>query len=186
MSEFLPDERATIELAGRLGAALPDSLAGWTVLLAGELGAGKATFARAPIRVLGHSGPVPGPPYTPRAEERPVGEKGRSRWWADYLKKNMTLSVECVLSGQHHRVDPFGRPVFVFDGDLTLGVGSQTFDDAVLADFGLTGDELVGQVNRQRHKALGLPAGKSEHHALIAGALLLVQAVARGHALRDI
>ena len=64
MSEFLPDEQATIELAGRVGAALPDSLAGWTVLLAGELGAGKSTFARALIRTLGHSGPVPSPTYT--------------------------------------------------------------------------------------------------------------------------
>ncbi len=64
MSEFLPDEQATIELAGRLGVALPDSLAGWTVLLAGELGAGKSTFARALIRTLGHSGPVPSPTYT--------------------------------------------------------------------------------------------------------------------------
>jgi tRNA threonylcarbamoyladenosine biosynthesis protein TsaE len=64
MSEFLPDEQATIELAGRLGAALPDSLAGLTVLLAGELGAGKSTFARALIRTLGHSGPVPSPTYT--------------------------------------------------------------------------------------------------------------------------
>ena len=64
MSEFLPDEQATIELAGRLGAALPDSLVGLTVLLAGELGAGKSTFARALIRTLGHSGPVPSPTYT--------------------------------------------------------------------------------------------------------------------------
>lgn len=64
MSVFLADEVATNELASRLGMALPDSLAGWTVLLAGELGAGKSTFARALIRALGHPGPVPSPTYT--------------------------------------------------------------------------------------------------------------------------
>jgi len=64
MSKFLANERATIELAEHVGASLPDALAGWTVLLAGELGAGKSTFARALIRALGHSGPVPSPTYT--------------------------------------------------------------------------------------------------------------------------
>ncbi len=64
MNEFLADERATIELADRFSALLPESLAGWTVLLAGELGAGKSTFARALIRTLGHSGHVPSPTYT--------------------------------------------------------------------------------------------------------------------------
>ncbi len=64
MSKFLANERATIELAEHVGASLPDALAGWTILLAGELGAGKSTFARALIRALGHSGPVPSPTYT--------------------------------------------------------------------------------------------------------------------------
>jgi len=64
MSKFLANERATIELAEHVGASLPDALAGWTVLLAGDLGAGKSTFARALIRALGHSGPVPSPTYT--------------------------------------------------------------------------------------------------------------------------
>jgi tRNA threonylcarbamoyladenosine biosynthesis protein TsaE len=60
----LPDELATAALAARLLEALPEELAGWTVLLAGELGAGKSTFARALIRALGHTGPVPSPTYT--------------------------------------------------------------------------------------------------------------------------
>lgn len=64
MRLFLADEAATIELGRRLLACLPESLAGWTVLLRGELGAGKSTFARALIRAAGHSGPVPSPTYT--------------------------------------------------------------------------------------------------------------------------
>ncbi len=64
MSVWLPDEAATIELAGRLRDALPVPFAGWIVLLEGELGAGKSTLARALIRALGHDGPVPSPTYT--------------------------------------------------------------------------------------------------------------------------
>lgn len=64
MSLFLPDEAATIAFAGRLRTALGEDLAGWTILLEGELGAGKSTLARAFIHALGHEGPVPSPTYT--------------------------------------------------------------------------------------------------------------------------
>jgi len=64
MSIFLADEAATIALAERLQAVLPKSLAGLTLLLEGELGAGKSTFARGLIRAMGHAGPVPSPTYT--------------------------------------------------------------------------------------------------------------------------
>jgi tRNA threonylcarbamoyladenosine biosynthesis protein TsaE len=60
----LPDEAATEKLAARFLEAMPQDLAGWTVLLSGELGAGKSTFARALIRALGQTGPVPSPTYT--------------------------------------------------------------------------------------------------------------------------
>jgi tRNA threonylcarbamoyladenosine biosynthesis protein TsaE len=64
MKRELPDEAATIALGRELLAALPEDLAGWTLLLSGELGAGKSTFARALIRAAGHRGAVPSPTYT--------------------------------------------------------------------------------------------------------------------------
>jgi tRNA threonylcarbamoyladenosine biosynthesis protein TsaE len=64
MKISLPDEHATVALAQRLAAALPQRTAGLTVLLQGDLGAGKSTFARALIRSLGHAGAVPSPTYT--------------------------------------------------------------------------------------------------------------------------
>ncbi len=64
MKRFLPDEAATVSLAEAFAAALPAESGGLTILLSGELGAGKSTFARALIHALGHTGPVPSPTYT--------------------------------------------------------------------------------------------------------------------------
>ncbi|MEQ9563386.1 MAG: tRNA (adenosine(37)-N6)-threonylcarbamoyltransferase complex ATPase subunit type 1 TsaE [Woeseiaceae bacterium] len=60
----LPDEAATERFAAVFAGLLPADTRGWRVLLEGELGAGKSTFARALIRNLGHRGPVPSPTYT--------------------------------------------------------------------------------------------------------------------------
>ncbi len=60
----LPDEAATCRLARLLAAELPGAIAGWLVVLQGELGAGKSTFARALLNALGHKGAVPSPTYT--------------------------------------------------------------------------------------------------------------------------
>lgn len=60
----LADTEATTALGSALADVLPDDLAGWSVLLAGDLGAGKSTLARAVLRRLGHHGPVPSPTYT--------------------------------------------------------------------------------------------------------------------------
>jgi len=64
VKRYLPDETATMALAREVFAALPDDFDGWTVLLTGELGAGKSTFARAFIKAAGHKGTVPSPTYT--------------------------------------------------------------------------------------------------------------------------
>lgn len=60
----LPDPAATERLGNALAGLLPDDASGWTLLLDGELGAGKSTLARALIRGRGHRGPVPSPTYT--------------------------------------------------------------------------------------------------------------------------
>lgn len=60
----LPDEAATQRIAETFADALPGNATGWSILLQGELGTGKSTFARALIRNLGHEGPVPSPTYT--------------------------------------------------------------------------------------------------------------------------
>jgi tRNA threonylcarbamoyladenosine biosynthesis protein TsaE len=64
MNLALPEEAATVAFAARLARALPVPLDGLTLLLEGDLGTGKSTFARALISALGHSGPVPSPTYT--------------------------------------------------------------------------------------------------------------------------
>ena len=63
-SLFLEDADATVAMGRALAAALPDNVAGWSVLLSGDLGAGKSTLARSVIHSLGHEGPVPSPTYT--------------------------------------------------------------------------------------------------------------------------
>jgi tRNA threonylcarbamoyladenosine biosynthesis protein TsaE len=57
----LPDEAASRALADQLAPLLGPGMVVW---LAGDLGAGKTTLARALLRRLGYDGPVKSPTYT--------------------------------------------------------------------------------------------------------------------------
>ena len=63
----------------------------------------------------------------------------------------------------------------VLDGELALGIRSQVGHqlDLVVADIGEDFQQFVAQVQRKRHVVFGVPAGVAEHHALVAGALLV-------------
>jgi tRNA threonylcarbamoyladenosine biosynthesis protein TsaE len=63
-SRVLANEQATEALGMAIAAALPEEFPGWSILLQGDLGAGKSTLARAMLHALGHTGRVPSPTYT--------------------------------------------------------------------------------------------------------------------------
>lgn len=81
----LQDETATGALASALADVLPKDTAGWTLLLQGELGAGKSTLARALLKRLGHRGLVPSPTYT---LVEPYDIRGRIVYHVDLYRIN--------------------------------------------------------------------------------------------------
>ena len=59
--KYLPDERATLDIAAKLGVELQGRC---IVFLEGQLGVGKTTFSRGILRAKGHEGTVKSPTFT--------------------------------------------------------------------------------------------------------------------------
>ena len=102
------------------------------------------------------------------------------------------LQGGAVVRGNHQVGDGHRHVVLVLHRHLRLAVGVQAGHDALLAHLGQAPGEPVGKVDGRRHQfrihvvQAGFLGGVAEHHALVAGTLLLEQALAAGHALRDV
>ena len=81
-----------------------------------------------------------------------------------------------MLGRQHDGVDSQRLALIaVFDGNLALGIGSQVSHHlALFADTSKFQQEDMCQRDGQRHVFTCLIAGIAEHHALVAGTLLLL------------
>lgn len=90
-SMHLPDTAATEALGERLATVLRAERGGAAIGLAGELGTGKTTLARALIRELGHAGPVVSPSYT-LVEPYPVA--GRTLYHLDLYRLSDATELE--------------------------------------------------------------------------------------------
>ena len=84
-----------------------------------------------------------------------------------------------MLRGHHDLLHVDGLVVDVADRDLGLAVGAQVGHGAVLAHCSQLLGHALCQVDGHGHERGRLVAGVAEHHALVAGADLLVGVVAR-------
>ena len=60
----LPNEKATKSLGLKIAQSLPSVISDMTVVLKGEMGAGKSTIVRSVLRGMGYKNIVPSPTYT--------------------------------------------------------------------------------------------------------------------------
>ena len=94
----------------------------------------------------------------------------------DACQHLLVLVKFVVLGRDDDGVDTLGHTcVTILHGDLALRVGTQVSHHlTLLADVGQRAHDKVGQVERDGHVRLRLISGVAEHHALVAGTLLLL------------
>ncbi len=93
-----------------------------------------------------------------------------------------------VLGGQDDGINAFHLAGFavVNHGQLGFCVRVQPRQAAVFAQFALTLHQAVAVIDGKRHQGRGFVAGVAEHQALVARALVQVDAFAFVHALGDV
>ncbi len=106
----------------------------------------------------------------------------------DQIRADHRVAVDAVvvLGRDQHRPQAHRLAVLVVEGDLGLGVGAQVGHGAGPTDLGVALGHAVRHVDRQRHEHVGLVAGVPEHHALVAGALLVELVLFAGGAGPDL
>ena len=97
-----------------------------------------------------------------------------------------------MLGGNNDGIDANRFAIHIFHGNLGLAIGTQVGQGAVFAYFGQAQSQLVSQVSRHGHVAVGFVGGIAKHHALVTGASLFLGSFAflglqsLVHAHRDI
>src|SRR5690606_12508952 len=94
--------------------------------------------------------------------------------------------VLVVLGVQHYRLDGLGAVALVSHGYLGLAVGAQPGQLAALAYFRLAGGQPTHILDGHEHPPPGHVGGIAVHQALVAGALVQVQAGAFVDPLGDL
>ncbi len=106
-----------------------------------------------------------------------VAQLGRDHWLDDHLDdvvaQPVVGDVVVVLSGDYHRSHRDGLAAAVFDRHLRLAVRPEVVDQLLVAHLGETSREAMREGDRQWHQLGRLAAGEAEHHALVAGALIV-------------
>ena len=105
----------------------------------------------------------------------------------DGLAQIGNRNIRRMLCGHDDRVNPLNLAMLaVLHGNLALAARAQPRELSVLSRLGQRLRQIVRVGNRRRHQLFCLVAGKAEHHALIARALLICIVIGGVHAHRDI
>ena len=100
-----------------------------------------------------------------------LGNDGKNYLTLDILANLLCAHLITVLRGNNNGINTNRLAVLIiFNGNLSLTVGTQIFECAVFANLGQTKRKLVRQRDRQGHQLGGLVASVTKHQALVARA----------------